>query len=250
MAIVPGPLGGTNLYSQWQRDAGDPDNRGTLYGSLLYRGLVQDYDAPPKGYLWYQGESDVGRSDYEANLKQLISQLKQDLNAPELWFGIVQIATNQLQSDLNAWVDLQEQQRRVAETTPNTVIAAAVDQPRADTIHLNVEGYKVVGTRLANELREHAYGEPVDASARLLSAQVVGNGRRIDLTYDRPVTGGAIGLFRVLEGSSPVSISSVSTSGNVLTLALQARVTPGATTVSYGYSKDPAAAGQQRWSRT
>jgi hypothetical protein len=241
VAIIPGPLGGTNLYAQWQRDAADPENRGTLYGSLLHRGIAQQFGTPPKGYLWYQGESDVGRSDYEANLKQLVAQLRQDLDAPDLWFGIVQLATNQLQSDLNAWVDLQEQQRRVAETTANTVICAAVDQPRADTIHLNVEGYKVVGTRLANELREHAYGQAIDASARLLSAQIVGNGRRIDLTYDRPVAAGFEGLFRVLEGGSPVTVSSVTASGNVLTLALQARVTPGATTVSYGYSKDPAA---------
>jgi hypothetical protein len=35
VGIVPGPLSGTNLHSQWQRDPADPDNRGTLYGSLL-----------------------------------------------------------------------------------------------------------------------------------------------------------------------------------------------------------------------
>lgn len=241
VAIIPGPLGGTNLFAQWQRDAAVPANRGTLYGSLLHRTVVQDFDTPPRGYLWYQGESDVGRSDYEANLKQLIAQLRQDLNAPDLWFGIVQLATNQLTSDLEAWVALQEQQKRVAETTSNTVIAAAVDQPRADTIHLNVAGYKTVGLRLANELREHLYGEPIDASASLLSAQIVGNRRRIELTFDRAVTGGAAGLFRVRQGSIPVSVSSVSVSGSVVTLQLGGQVDPGAT-VSYGYSTNPASA--------
>jgi hypothetical protein len=241
VAIIPGPLGGTNLYAQWQRDAGDPDNRGTLYGSLLHRSLVQQFGTPPKGYLWYQGESDVGRSDYEANLKQMIAQYRQDLGAPDLWFGIVQLATNQLTSDLEAWVGLQEQQKRVAETTTNTVITAAIDQPRADTIHLNVEGYKTVGLRLANELREHLYGEPIDASTSLLSAQIVGNRRRIDLTFDRDVTGGTASLFRVRQGATPVSVSSVSVSGSVVTLQLGAQVDPGAT-VSYGYSTNPASA--------
>ncbi|HEX6851450.1 MAG TPA: sialate O-acetylesterase [Candidatus Polarisedimenticolaceae bacterium] len=239
VAIIPGPLGGTNLFSQWQRDAADPDNRGTLYGSLLHRGLVQELGTPPRGYLWYQGESDVGRTDYETNLKQLIAQIRQDLNAPDLWFGIVQLATNQLTSDLEAWVDLQEQQKRVAETTANTVITAAVDQPRADTIHLNVEGYKVVGARLASELREHLYGEPIDASASLVSAQIVGNRRRIELTFDRAVTGGGASLFRVRQGSIPVSVSSLSVSGSVVTLQLGGQVDPGAT-VSYGYSTNPA----------
>ena len=37
VGIIPAPLGGTNLVFQWQRDANDPDNRGTLYGSQLHR---------------------------------------------------------------------------------------------------------------------------------------------------------------------------------------------------------------------
>lgn len=241
VGIIPGPLGGTNLHSQWQRDPADPDNRGTLYGSLLHRGLAQNDPVPPRGFLWYQGESDVGRGDYEANLKDLIARYREDLGRPDLWFGIVQIATNQLQTDVGAWVGLQEQQRRVAETTSNVVITAAVDQPRSDTIHLNVEGYKTVGARLAAEFRERFYGEPFDASARLLSATVVGNGRRIDLVYDRDVTGGTSGLYRVFEGANPVSVTGLSVSGATITLSLGSRVAPGVT-VSYGYSTAPTSA--------
>jgi hypothetical protein len=196
---------------------------------------------PPRGFLWYQGESDVGRGDYEANLKQLIAGYRDDLGRPDLWFGIVQIATNQFQTDLAAWVGLQEQQRRVAETTPNVVITAAVDQPRSDSIHLSVEGYKTMGARLAAEFRERFYGEPVDASARFLSATVVGNGRRIELTYDRNVTGGTAGLYRVFDGTIPVSVNGLSVSGPTITLSLGSRVAPGVT-VSYGYSTSPTSA--------
>jgi hypothetical protein len=241
VAIIPGPLGGTNLHSQWQRDPADPANRGTLYGSLLHRSLAQNDPVPPRGFLWYQGESDVGRNDYETDLKELIARYRVDLGRPDLWFGIVQIATNQLQADVGAWVGLQEQQRRVAETVSNVVITAAVDQPRSDTIHLSVEGYKTVGARLAAEFRERFYGEPVDASARLLSATVVGNGRRIDLVYDRDVSGGAAGLYRVFDGASAVSVTGLSVSGPTITLSLGSRVAPGVT-VSYGYSTSPASA--------
>lgn len=240
VGIIPGPLGGTNLFSQWQRNAAQPADRGTLYGSLLHRGLAQGYAAPVKGFLWYQGESDVGRSDYEANLKQLVSQYRADLSAPGLFFGIVQLATN-FGANLNNWVGLQEQQRRVVETTPATALVATVDQPRSDTIHLSVEGYKTVGVRLARELREHLYGEAIDASARLLKATVVGNNRRIELEYDRDVTGGHDALYRVSHAGAPVTVRNVSTSGRIVTLGLGGQVATGAT-VSYGYSWEPAAA--------
>ena len=60
VAIIPAPLGGTNLYNQWQRRASDPDFRGTLYGSSIHRVLRQGYAHPIRGVIWYQGESDVG----------------------------------------------------------------------------------------------------------------------------------------------------------------------------------------------
>lgn len=240
VGVIPGPLGGTNLYSQWQRDASRHDNRGTLYGSLLHRVAAQNDPNPPVGFLWYQGESDVGRTDYRANLERLIAQYREDLAAPDLVFGIVQLATN-LGANLENWLGLQEQQRRVVEGDPRALLATAVDLPRSDTIHLNVEGYKAVGVRMANEFREHVYGEPLDASARLVGAVVVGNGRQIQLEYDRDVIGGAAGLFRAREGGAVVGVRSVSTSGRFVTLALEARVHAGAT-ISYGYSWDPAAA--------
>jgi len=53
VGIIPGPLGGTNLHTQWQRNAAVHDNRGTLYGSLLHRARLQG-GTPPRGFLWYQ----------------------------------------------------------------------------------------------------------------------------------------------------------------------------------------------------
>ena len=242
VAIIPGPLGGTNLYSQWQRDAADHDNRGTLYGSLLYRSLVQSFGAPPKGFLWYQGESDAGRGTalYKQDLLRLMAQYREDLGNPDLWFGIVQLATYDAE-DFTTWLPIQEAHRQIAVEDPHAVMAVAVDQPRADVIHLNVDGYKTVGMRLAKEMLEHAYGQPITASARLTQARIVGNSRKIELVYDGNVTGGSTALYRVVNGAATINVTSVAVATNVITLSLHARVDPGAL-VSYGYSKSPIAA--------
>ncbi len=239
VAIIPGPLGGTNLYAQWQRDAGDHDNRGTLYGSLLSRGLVQGFETPPVGFLWYQGESDAGRGSaaYKQDLQRLISQVREDLASPDLWFGIVQLATYD-GADYATWIPIQEAQRQVVEEDERTVLSAAIDLPRSDVIHLNVAGYKALGARLAKEMLEHAYAQAIDASARLTETRIVGNRRKIELVYDRDVTGGAPSLYRVRNGLDTVNVNSVGTGANVVTLSLGGHVDPGAL-VSYGYSRSP-----------
>lgn len=240
VGIIPGPLGGTNLYSQWQRDEADHQDRGTLYGSLLHRGLLQNYSTPLKGFLWYQGESDAGRGValYKADLERLMAECREDLENPGLVFGIVQLATYG-QANLTTWLPIQEAQREVVEEDPLSVLSAAVDLPRADTIHLNVAGYKTLGARLAAEMREHFYGQPIDASARLSQARVVAGGGAIELVYDAAVTGGA-SLYRVTDSSGARTITSMTVSGTVVTLNVQGRLRTGAT-VSYGYANSPGA---------
>ena len=241
VAIIPGPLGGTNLYSQWQRDEADHQDRGTLYGSLLHRALAQGYATPPRGFLWYQGESDAGRGTalYKQDLKRLMSEYREDLGNPGLWFGIMQLATYDAE-DFTTWLPIQEALREVVLEDPLAVLATTVDQPRNDVIHLNVDGYKTVGVRLANEMREHLYGQPIDASAALTVARVAGNGRKIELVYDRNVVGGAATLYKVTQGLTGVGVNGVSVLGNIVTLSLAAHVDPGAL-VTYGLSRSPAA---------
>jgi hypothetical protein len=239
--IVPGPLGGTNLYSQWQRNPADPDDRGTLYGSLLHRTLLQADPNPPLGFLWFQGESDVGvrsTGQYESDMNALIQNYRDDLGNPDLWVVQAQIGTNQLATDLEAWVAIQEAQRRVAESDPRVAVVPTADQPRSDTIHFSVEGYKTIGLRFAEAAREMILGEPLDASLRVLSARRIGNDRSLEITFAGDVTGGEPGLFRVRDGAEPLGVRSVSASGDVVTLSLDGRL-QGAATVSYGYAVAP-----------
>jgi sialate O-acetylesterase len=241
VAIIPAPLGGTNLFAQWQRNGADPGDRGTLYGSSIHRVLVQGFAHPIRGVLWYQGESDVGRGTalYLADLQQLVADYRADLGNPSLFFGNCQLATYAF-SDQQGWIEIQEAQRRQAEADPLSALVALVDQPRSDAIHLSVAGYKEAGVRLAAAVLDGSYGIPSNLGPRLLSLQFSGGGgNRIALTYDKALLNGEnVNLFRVTDQNGTVGVSSVQVSGDTITLRL-ANKPQGATTVSYGFGRDP-----------
>ncbi|HHN74061.1 MAG TPA: hypothetical protein ENK10_02405 [Acidobacteria bacterium] len=240
VAVIPAPLGGTNLHTQWQRRQSDPDNRGTLYGSSIHRVLSQNYGAPIRGVIWYQGESDVGRGTaaYRADLEALVANYRSDLAAPEAFFGNCQLATHLAAQDLDAWIAIQEAQRQQAEADPLSDVVALVDQPRNDTIHLNVEGYKEAGRRLGRAVLVGSYGLSQPLGPQIVSVSFDQGARdRVVITYDKDVTGGTTGLYRVW-ADGPVTISGLSVVGPQVILQLQ-RSAFGATVVTYGYSRSP-----------
>ncbi len=242
VAIIPAPLGGTNLYSQWQRDAADPFNRGTLYGSAISRVRAQGYAHPIRGALWYQGESDAGRGTdlYLADLRALVANLRSDLGSPSLFFGNCQLATY-LTEDFETWLPIQEAQRRQG-LDPLAGVIPLIDQPRADSIHLNVDGYKTAGVRLARVVRAGSYGQPAVQVPKLVAAKFSNGARtQIEVRWDKNVTGGIPGLFRAYNGAIPVQPVSQSASGATITL-LFANSLPSNATIAYGYSRNPGAA--------
>jgi hypothetical protein len=242
VAIVPAPLGGTNLHTQWQRNASDPTNRGTLYGSSVHRVLTQGYAHPIRGVIWYQGESDVGRGTalYLQDLENLVAIWRSDLGAPDLFFGNCQLATYSF-ADLDGWLAIQEAQRQQAETDPGAAVVALVDQPRSDVIHLDVAGYKEAGRRLALAVLEGSYGLPQALGPRLQEVRFeAGRRNRIEIVYDKELTGTGVGLYGVLDDGGPVSVTDVTVSGSLVTLRLQ-NPAKGATRVTYGYAAEPTA---------
>jgi hypothetical protein len=242
VAIIPAPLGGTNLYSQWQRVAADPFNRGTLYGSAVWRVQAQGYVHPVRGALWYQGESDAGRGTdlYLADLRALVANLRADLGSPNLFFGNCQLATY-LTEDFETWLPIQEAQRRQG-LDPLAGVVPLIDQPRSDSIHLSVDGYKTAGVRLARVVRAGSYGQPAVQVPKLVSTKFA-NGARTEVVvrWDKSVTGGIPGLFRVYDGTTALQPVSQTVSGATITL-LFSRVLPSNATISYGFSRNPASA--------
>jgi sialate O-acetylesterase len=243
VGIVPTPLGGTNLHTQWQRDAAHPAARQTLYGSMLHRARTACPATPPRGLLWFQGESDAlaGRSEaqYAADLGALVAALRSDLAAPGLVFLCGQLGTFDA-ANLAQWLPVQEAQREVVLADPAAALATAVDLPRSDGIHFNVVGYGLMGQRFALGARRLVFGHGVDPTTDLVSAQVGVSGTSVVLTFEAVVTGGATSLFRVADAGGDVPVIGLSTSGTTVTLTLS-RALLASPAVSYGWSVDPSA---------
>ncbi len=245
VAIIPAPLGGTNLHTQWQRRADDPEFRGTLYGSAIHRVLRQGYEQPIRGALWYQGESDLGRSttQYLDDLRALVGHLRTDLSAPELFFGNCQLATHAWVPNIREWLSIQEAQRRLADEDPLSSLTGLVDLPRSDVVHLTTLGYREAGRRLARSVLAAEYGASVPVGPRLVGVTVASPGRdRVFLDYDKPVEGGDTSLYRVEYGGLGRALSAVSAEGSRIVLQLAEALPAGPVTVTYGYSRVPEAA--------
>ncbi len=223
VAIVPTSLGGTNLHTQWQRNATVPDWRATLYGSMLHRARTATGGQPPAGFLWFQGESDAinarTTAQYVADLDQLIDQVRTDLGAPDLLAIVAQLGTF-ASANLELWLAVQEAQRLVARNDARTALVTTIDAPRADGIHFNVPGYQTIGARFAAAARVLRFGHAIDPLAELASASVGVSDDRVELTYDASVFGGAASLFTVRDDTGPVGVSSVEVDGSVVTLVL------------------------------
>ncbi len=244
VAMVPSSLGGTNLYAQWQRDPAHPASRITLYGSMLHRARVRVPGTPPRGLVWFQGESDAiadrTQAQYEADLGAFVANAGGDLAAPGLVFLCGQLGTYSA-ANLATWLPVQEAQRRVVAADPFAALATAVDLARPDGIHFNVAGYAVLGRRFSLGARRLVFGHAVDPTDDLLAATAGLGGTSVVLQFEAPVSGGAAALFRVTDAGGAVSVDTISVAGSTVTLNL-GRALGAFPTVSYGWSVDPAAA--------
>ncbi len=239
IAIIPGPLGGSSLATQWQRDFDDPLNRNTLYGSLLYRTRLQEYGAAPAGLLWFQGESDAITTSpdyYRRLLLELIARYRADLGDVDMPFIVGQLGTYAF-SFIPTWIAVQEAQRRVAREDPQVALATAIDQPTWDTIHYTVEAYKTIGSRFALAALETIYGQSVNALTELQEITVDADGTGVLLHYDGPVSAGEARLYSVTDGGGVIAVADTAASGNVITLTLSRPVSGGLREVLYGNSR-------------
>jgi hypothetical protein len=89
VGLVPCAVGGTSI-DQWARG-------GKLYDEAVRRAKVALKHGRLAGILWHQGESDSGtsakREAYASKLERLISDLRRDLDAPDVPFVLGQLGT-------------------------------------------------------------------------------------------------------------------------------------------------------------
>lgn len=133
------------------------------------------------GALWYQGESNTGEGrDYEALMKGLMEQWREQSGDPELPVLIVQLANYgsiPSQPVESGWSEVREAQRLAAVNDPDAAYVVTIDIGNPMDIHPR-EKWEV-GRRLARAARNVIYGEdvapsgPAPVSARKTSDEVV-----------------------------------------------------------------------------
>lgn len=142
--------------------------------AALWNGMIHPV-APfaHRGVLWYQGESNTGRSlAYRTLLPMMIESWRELWDQPaaspaatasarDTPFLIVQLANFQQPAQqppaTDGWGELRDAQAYVAATVPNAYLATAIDLGDANDIHPTNK--QEVGRRLARLAEHHVYGD-------------------------------------------------------------------------------------------
>ncbi|MFN0165807.1 MAG: sialate O-acetylesterase [Bryobacteraceae bacterium] len=231
--------GGTSM-DQWdpaKRDQGGD----SLYGSMYRR--VKAAGGDVTGVLWYQGESDSSPAAaplYQGKFERFIAAVRSDFGKPNLPFYYVQIGRFINNTNPADWNLVQDVERKIEQTIPNTGVVAAIDLELDDLIHVGTDGLKTLGRRLALLATNGARRGPRPVKAKLEGGVIRVtfsdvNGR---LTGAGPLTG-----FTVHDQSGqPVpmiyKIRVDPADGSALLLYHLGKLSPGAM-LRYGYGKDP-----------
>ena len=185
VGLISAAHGGTSL-KQWDPALKEKGGE-SLYGSMLKQ--VRRAGGHVKGALWYQGESDTPDDElaamYRERFKKFVASLRRDLGEPELPFYYVQIGRFVVDDRLaNPWKVLQETQRMVFREIPNSAVVSVLDLPLDDRIHVDTQGLKRVGARLAKIARRELFGErQLEIGPRLAGLRIEDEGRTIRVAY-------------------------------------------------------------------
>lgn len=141
-------------------------NRQTV-GSGLYNGMIypiRHYQV--KGAIWYQGESNAGRSqEYGALMSALITNWRELWEMPDMPFLLVQLPNYMKKHEKptdSGWARIREAQLNAFKTIPHTALAVTYDVGEWNDIHpLNK---KSVAQRLFLGARKLIYGEKIVSS--------------------------------------------------------------------------------------
>ena len=179
-------------------NSGEQNNPARLYNAML--APLAPYGI--KGAIWYQGESNAGRSyQYRKLFAAMIQDWRDTWNIGDFPFYYVQLANYMQRKDEpsdSGWAELREAQSMALELF-YTGMAVIIDVGEAADIHPRDK--QTVGHRLALIAQAQDYGQDVEYSGPLYnSMKVEGNQIRLRFDYtdsglvakDGPLTGFAI----------------------------------------------------------
>jgi len=240
VAIFNGAHGGTAISFHKRNDA-NPTDVSTNYGRLLHRLELTNLTDAVRGILWYQGESDWSKSQayYETSFDALYEDWKTDFPNVEQFYTI------QVRSGCGVgptqMINIQEALRK--QSSEKSDMKLMVTKGIATNgCHYSFEnGYKILGTRLANLLLNDLYYENnPDAEAPIIeSATIVkSDPSKIELTISGADTllidSGVIAEFEIPNNQV---LSAIAQSGSKLILQLATPIMK-STTITY-YDSSP-----------
>lgn len=123
--------------------------------AVLYNGMISPVIGyPVSGAVWYQGESNVGRSNqYPALLKTMMADWRKASGDADMPFYIVELADFLHKDDRReraAWQTMRERQAQAAEETPGAVLVRNSDLGEWNDIHPLDK--KTLGRRVAEKI--------------------------------------------------------------------------------------------------
>lgn len=139
---------------QWQRDLSDQ----SLYGSCLKRVRAASPMGEIAGILFFQGETDAldpiqspdpppHPSEWSELFTAFITDLRNDLNQPDVPVVFAQIGTNWSPEAFPNWDIVRKQQASIQ--FPMTTMVTTDDLPLLDGLHFTSDSYRIIGNRFA-----------------------------------------------------------------------------------------------------
>lgn len=139
---------------QWKRDLSDQ----TLYGSCLKRVRAASPMGEIAGILFFQGETDAidplqypdpppHPFEWSALFTAFITDLRTDLNQPDLPVVFAQIGSTWSPETYPNWDLIMQQQASIQ--LPNSAMITTSDLPLQDGIHFSMNSYRIIGRRFA-----------------------------------------------------------------------------------------------------
>ena len=172
-----------------ERWAENPDLGASWRPGGLYNGMV----APVlpyslKGFIWYQGESNIGRArQHEVLFPTLIDSWRDLWQDETLPFGFVQLAPfsydrNQIENGGTIpCAELRESQRLTVENVPNTGMVVTTDIGNIDDIH--PRNKQEVGRRMALWAEANFYGKSELVYSGPMFTEAVPQGDQIRVSF-------------------------------------------------------------------
>lgn len=149
-------------------------------GTTIYNGMIAPIvPFPIRGVLWYQGETNAGRSyQYRKTFPLMIEDWRKKWG-DDFYFYFAQLSSygaNQSSNEGSGWAELREAQTMTL-NLPKTGMAVITDIGNPDDIHPTNK--QDVGKRLAATALKQAYGQDIPYSSPLYDSVKFDNGKAI-----------------------------------------------------------------------